>query len=88
MDLVEVDRVDPQPLEARVRLAQNRVALQAVDDAAARAFELRALRENVRTLSETLDRPADDLLGVTEPVRGGRIDPVDAQLQRVMDRGD
>src|SRR3954471_6984313 len=34
------------------------------------------------------DRPPDDLLGVAEAVGGGGFDPVDAELDGVMDRGD
>jgi len=38
VDLVEVDRVDAQAFEAGVRLADDRLTLEVVDDAAARAF--------------------------------------------------
>jgi hypothetical protein len=31
VDLVEVDRVDAEPLEARLGLAENRLALEVVD---------------------------------------------------------
>jgi hypothetical protein len=88
VDLVEVDRVDAQPLQARMRLAQDRVAFQAVRDPLSRALEQRCLGEHVRALSESLDRAADDLLGVAEAVGGGGVDPVDAELERAVDRLD
>ena len=49
MDLVEVDRVGAEALEAGVRLAQDRVALEVVYNAAARALEQRGLGEQVGT---------------------------------------
>src|SRR5581483_8210820 len=51
-------------------------------------LEQRGLREHVRALGKTLECTADDLLGATEAVGGGGVDPVDAVLERVVDRGD
>ena len=88
MDLVEVDRVDTEPLEARLCLAQDRLALEAVHDLPVRSFEERPLREHVRALLESLEGAPDDQLRVAEAVGGGGVDPVDAELERAVDRGD
>ena len=88
MDLVQVDRLDAQPLEARVRLAQDRVALQAVHDPSSRALEQRRLREHVRPLIQPCERSPDDVLGVAEAVGGRGVDPVDPELERALDRLD
>jgi hypothetical protein len=85
VDLVEVDRVDTEVLEARGDLAHDRVALQAVYDAPPLAFEQRGLGEQIRPLAHALQRPSDDLLRVAEAVRGGGVDPVDTDLERPLD---
>src|SRR5205807_946101 len=53
-----------------------------------RAFRLPALGEDERARVEPRDRPADNLLRVAEAVLGGGVDPVDAELEGVMDRRD
>jgi hypothetical protein len=88
VNLVEVDRVDAQARQARLDLTADRVALEAVHDPAAAAVEQRRLGEDVRSLRHSLKRAADDLLGMSEPVRGRGVDPVHAQLERPVDRGE
>jgi hypothetical protein len=88
VDLVEVDRVDPESLQAITGLAQDRVAFEAVHDPAVGAFQQRAFGEQVRALGEPLQCTADDLFGAAEAVGGGGVDPVDPVLQRVVDRRD
>jgi hypothetical protein len=88
VDLVEVDRVEPEAREAALDLSPERVAVQALQRRPVRAFRLPALGEDERPLVEAGDRAADDLLGVAEAVLGRRVDPVDAELERAMDRGD
>jgi len=44
--------------------------------------------EDILAHSEGLDRPADDLLGMTEAVDRCRLDPGDPGIDRVPDRGD
>src|SRR6185437_15288298 len=79
VDLVEVDRVDPEPREASFELSPQGVALQALQGRAVRPFGLAALGEDERPRSGIArDGPADDLLGVAEAVLRSRIDPVDA----------
>ena len=52
VDLVEVDRLDAEPLEAAADLAQDRVPLQGVHDTAARPLDQRSLREDERPLRQ------------------------------------
>src|SRR5947207_14916595 len=72
--------------EAAFELAAQRVALQAVQGRSVRARRLAALREDVWTLVQPGERAADDLLGVAEPVVGGGVDPVHAELEGPVDR--
>ena len=87
VDLIEVDRVDPEAFETRIDLAQDRVPLQLVHDPAAASVEQRCLREHVRVVLASGKRPADDFLGVPEAVDRGRVDPIDAELERPLDCG-
>jgi len=77
MDLVQVDGVDAEALEAGVRLAHDRVALQAVHDRAVGALEERALREHIWPLGHALEGAPHDLLRMAEAVGRRRVDPVD-----------
>ena len=88
MDLVEVDRVEPEPRKAALELAPERVALQALQRRPVRAFRLPALGEDERPLVEADDRAPDDLLGLAEAVLGRGVDPVDVELERALDRRD
>ena len=72
MHLVDVDHVEPQALEAELDLAQDRVALEHVAHAAVAAVLQAGLGEDVRPRLEALERAADDLLGVAEPVDRAR----------------
>jgi hypothetical protein len=42
----------------------------------------------VKALGEARERAADDLLRVPEAVLRSRVDPIDAELERVVDRSD
>jgi hypothetical protein len=86
--LVEVDYIDADPLEARLGLAENRLALEVVDHPAPGTLQQRALGEHVRRLAHPFQRAADDLLRVAEAVCGCGVDPVDPKFECVMDRGD
>lgn len=65
-----------------MRLAQDRVALEAVYHSPARSFQQRCLGEYIRPLVESLQRSADDLLGMTKAVYGGGVNPIDTELKR------
>ena len=87
VDLVDVDDVELEPREARLDLAADRVALEAVRDGAVLLVQ-RRLGEHVRAIVEALQRATHDLLGVAKAVDRGGIDPVDAELDRPPDRRD
>src|SRR5579864_6236639 len=88
MDLVEIDRVDSEPLETAVRLPQDRVTLKAVHDPATRSLQERSLGKHIGTLREAGQGTPNDRFGVAEAVGGGRVDPVDALFEGVVNRGD
>src|SRR6478672_9794986 len=89
MDLVQVDRLDAEALEAPLELTPERVAPQALDGRPVRAFGLAGFREDVRTVrAELAERASDDFLGVAEAVLRCRVDPIDTELDRVVDRRD
>ena len=72
VDLVEVDRVHTEPLEAALGLPQDRVALQVVHHPAAGSLHERRLGEDVRPSLQARESAADDLLRMTETI-GGRF---------------
>src|SRR5262249_21290273 len=88
VNLVEVDRLDAEPREARVDLPADGVALEVAHDLPAAAVHARCLGEHVRSRLDALERAPHDLPGVRGPVSGGGVDPVDAELQRAVDRRD
>ena len=93
MHLVEVDPLDPEPLQrcldlapdARrgADLARRRLAVILVPDQPAFGEDVGAL-----AAGGFGERPADDLLGMTETVDRRCVDPVDPALERVADRPD
>src|SRR2546421_9160703 len=88
MNLVEVDGLDSEPRKASFELAPERVASQALQRRPRRPRGLPSLREEVGTLVEPGDRASDDLFGVPEAVLRSRVDPVEAELERMLDRRD
>jgi hypothetical protein len=88
VDLVEVDRVDAEALEAGLRLAQDRVGLEAVLHASSRPLDQRALREDVWPVGHPGDRAADHRLRAPEAVGRGGVDPVHAEIDRALDGRD
>ena len=92
VELVEVDPLDAEPAQAPLALLADRLRSQVVLDHAVRAAlpAPAALREDEHVLADAVgrERASDDLLGVAEPVHGGGVDPVDAELDGVPDRGD
>ncbi len=91
VDLVEVDPLEAEAAQAVLALLADRRWTQVVLDHAFGTPEpaAPALREDEHVLASAvrLERAADDLLGVAEPVDSRRVDPVDAALDRVADRG-
>jgi hypothetical protein len=88
VDLVEVDRVHTEPPEARFSLTKDRIALQVVQDAAARSSYQRRLGEHVRTLVKAGKGAPHHLLGMPETVGGRGVDPVHPEFERPVDRLD
>jgi hypothetical protein len=82
VDLVEVDRVHAEPREARLRLAADRIAVQVEDRPAAGALQKPDLGEDVGSPLEPRDRPADDLLRVTEAVDRCRVPATRRSVRR------
>ena len=88
--LVEVDPLQAEAAQAVLALLADRLGAEVVPDLAVRpAFPpAAALREHEHVLADPIgaQRPADDLLGVTETVDRRGVDPVDPELHRPPDR--
>jgi hypothetical protein len=92
VELIEVDALDAEPAERGLALAPNgrggqdpsrkRHAIGLVPDQA-------AFREDERTLGrrQLSEQPSHDLFGMPQAAHRGRVDPVDAQVERVPHRG-
>ena len=88
MNLIQIDRIDGQPLEARFQLPPNRGSLKVAHDLAVRIDDTRCLREDVRSGLDTLKRGGNDTFGAAESVDGRGVDPVHPKLERAMDSRD
>ena len=89
MLLIEVDRVDPEPAEAR--LAGLADVLRATADPAgltARVADIAELGGQHDLVAATADRSADELLVVTVAVDVGGVKQVDSEVQCAMDGRD
>ena len=87
VDLVQVNGIDIESLQAGFDLPANRVGLEAVTHNATLIPDLRALGEDVWALA-SFDGFANYHLRVTQAIDGSGIDPVDAQIQRTLNRLD
>src|SRR5262249_8907268 len=74
--------------EAALDLSADRVPLKDLNRRPPRSLRLTGLGEDKRPLGKPLERLPDDLLGVPKPVLRGGVDPVDAALERQVDRPD
>ncbi len=88
VDLVEVDAVHAQPAQAGLALAPDGVGLEAVADLAVLVPNHAAFGEDVGALPHAMQGAGDDLLRAAEAVDGGRVDPVDAGVERLVNGGD
>ncbi len=84
VDLVQVDDVRLEPPQAIFALPLDRVFLEYVAGITVLVPDQRTLRKHVGFLSDAFQRLGHQLLGVAQPVDGGGVDPVDAQLQRAL----
>ena len=84
VNLVQVDALHAQPPQARLALPADRLGPQAVCHRAIVVPHEAALREDVGALVEgnVAQCLADDRLGAAEPIGRGRVDPVDAPIER------
>src|SRR6266478_320774 len=89
MNLVKVDHIDIEPAEAVLALAANGVSVQRAMDIPLFVPAQTALGENVRTRTGPIaQRGCHDFLRMAHSVNGRGVDPVNAQLERAMNRGD
>ena len=90
MDLIEVDGRNLEASQAVFELSPNRVRFEAMANLPTRRPNPAALREHERALgtAQIAQRPRNDDFGVAEPIDSGRVDPVDPELDRAMDRCD
>src|SRR5208282_5969265 len=86
VDLVEIDRIHPQPPQACLQFAAHRGSFQAVPDLALLIPYQAALGKDVRTVRASRNRFADDLFRAPQSVHGRSIDPVDARIERRVNR--
>src|SRR5260370_3208692 len=86
--LVEIDVVGLQAAETVFAFPADRIGTEFLPHFSLVVPSQDALGENIGTRAAPfLQRARDDLFGVTQAVDGGSVDPVDAQLQRAMNRG-
>ena len=85
MDLVQVDDVHPQPSQAGLGLATDKVRLEAAADLPVLVPDHRAFREHKGLPRHPADCPADQLFGVPEPVDRCSVDPVHAEIDGGLD---
>ena len=88
VDLIEIDGVDAETLQAVLGFLADRRSLQIVRDGPGFVPYKAALGEDVGTLGQTLQRAADNDLGMSQTVDGRGIDPVHSGVQRRVNGGD
>jgi len=89
MDLIEVDHVTAEPSQAVLALLADRAALQRIVHLPRIAPDHSTLGKNIGPPSGPLRQSLrDDLLGMSQTVNGGYINPVHAQFQCAMDSRD
>src|SRR6267142_3661450 len=89
MDLVKVNGFDPQPTQAILTLAPNRIGLQHLVDFSLPIPTQATFGEDIRTRTlPTRQRAGHDFFRVAGAIDGGGINPVDSEFQRAMNRRD
>ena len=87
MDLVEINYINLQALEAGFDFAADRLCFQAATYLTPLVPHQLALGKNIGTLGAALQRLGNHLLGVSETVDGRGIDPVHAGVERSVNGG-
>src|SRR6185437_13772691 len=80
MNLIEIDHIRLQPPQAGLKLAPQRIRLQAAADLTLLIPEARTFRKDIRAVCAPLQRPGNDLFRMPQSIDGSRINPVDAQV--------
>jgi hypothetical protein len=91
VDLEQVEALDLEAAERRLALPADRISCEDVADGCLALLpDQPALCEDegALVLGQGRERLADDFLGMAEPVGGGGVDPVDAELHGAMNSGD
>ena len=88
VDLIEIDRIEPQSLQAGFGFPSNGGRLQIVGNGPGFIPDQAALGEDIRTLAQPADGPADHFFRMSQPIDRGGIDPVDAPVKARMNGGD
>ena len=89
MNLIEIDLGDPESAQAVFHFGSDRVGAEHFLHLAAGVPAQAPLGENVGARARpSLESPGDDLFGMPQTVDGGGVDPVHAQFERAMNRGD
>src|SRR4029077_12292059 len=89
MDLIKIDDIETQPAQAVLALATNGIRRQRAMNVSLFVPPQTAFGKNVRPRSRPgPQRKSDDFLGVPHAINGRSVDPVNAQLERAMNRGD
>src|ERR1700687_1032480 len=88
MDLVEIDHIDGEAAEAVLDFATDRIGAQYFLYLTFGIPAQAALGKDVRLgTAPVLQRAGDNLLGVSQTIDGGRVDPVDAEFERAVNGG-
>src|SRR5580765_8126899 len=85
MDLQQVDPVRAQAAQARLEIRTDAPGTE-VHARAGLGRERPALCEDEDIAAASFESAGDDLLGATPTVEGRRVDPVDAQVERMSNR--
>src|SRR2546423_8071014 len=89
VNLIEIDYIHIQPKQTVFALAANGLRLQVSVNVALFVPPQTTFGENVWPTSRPrFQRGSDDFLGVAHSINGCRVDPVNAKVERAMDRRD
>src|SRR5690349_12877803 len=88
MELIEIDAIDVQPPQARIAFSADAVTLETAGDAVVGLRNTAALCGDEWFHFQFRERLRDDFFGMSVAVDRRRVDPVDAQFNRAMDRAD
>ena len=85
VDLVEVDSLNAEPLQAGLRFAADRRTLEVMRNASVFIPNETAFGEHVRPLAQIFDCPSDYCFRVAQPIDSGCVNPVQSQIKARVD---